>query len=110
MDDPTFAFVTADWPDVVARNLERADSIGSQRIDGKILHGFRLKLRLFEEPQSGGADPQLECWLTDDEQLRLLTLRWPVMASVLSEGGSTSNPEANTSWINVTVQLATDHP
>jgi hypothetical protein len=100
--DPMFAFVSADWPKVLADNLVSSSFLGRRDMDGIAVSGYRLHLRLFKPAPEGQASPQLDCWMDSAGQLRFLTLRWPV--TVATAGTARSGRVQNT--ITITMKLS----
>jgi hypothetical protein len=98
--DPAYLFVSADWPKVLANNLVSVRVLGNRRINGVLVSGYQLNLRLFKSVKNTSPRPQLECWIDGDNRLRLLTLRWPSRESTTPGNG-------NVDAITVTLQLAT---
>jgi hypothetical protein len=101
-DDPTFAFVTADWPKVLADNLISYRFLGHRSMDGIEVGGYELHLRLFKPAPEGQAGPQLDSWIDGAGQLRFLTLDWPV--TVASAGTAPSGGAQGT--ITITIKLS----
>jgi hypothetical protein len=103
MDDPTFAFASADWPRIISSYLSGSEPVGRRQVDGTTAVGYQLQLRLFKAAPKGEPDPQLECWIDGMGNLRLLTLRWPTTLAQSTGGPTTQNPN-NT--IIVTMKLS----
>ena len=74
--DPTFLFVSAGWPRVLADNLVSTKALGKRQISGISLSGYQLELRSFKRGDSSSTGPRLDCWIGDNE-LRTLMLYWP---------------------------------
>jgi len=102
MDDPTFAFVSADWPSVLAANLVRSRPLGHRTINGVAVRGYQLYLRLF---RAAGSEPgpELDGWIDGSGRLRIVTLHWPATENTAGNGPAPSSSAQD--WINVTLDL-----
>lgn len=102
MGDPTFAFLSADWPKLLATTLVSTTASESRRIGGTVAHGYQLDLRLFKAAKPPSAGPQLYCWVDGNGHLLAVRLRWPLTAA---SSGQTSTSGATESHATIILNL-----